>query len=53
MDYVHGLLLALALLVVLRWISGSGPRRHDAPRRARPAPAPGIWNHVESRRRCG
>jgi hypothetical protein len=47
MGYLHGLLLALALLVVLRWIAGSGSRR------TRPTPTPGIWNHVESRRRCG
>jgi len=53
MGYLHGLLLALALLVVLRWISGSGTRRHGAPHRSRPAPTPGAWSHVEARRRCG
>jgi hypothetical protein len=53
MGYLHGLLLALALLVVLRWISGSGSRRHGAPHRLRPVRGPGVWNHVETRRRCG
>jgi hypothetical protein len=53
MGYVHGLLFALALLVVLRWISGSGSRRHDATHRTRSTPAPGVWNDVATRRRCG
>jgi hypothetical protein len=53
MGYLHGLLLALALLVALRWISGSGTRHHGAPHRSRPVHGPGVWNHVETRRRCG
>jgi hypothetical protein len=53
MGYLHGLLLALALLVALRWISGSGTRRHGARARTRPTPTPGVWNDVATRRRCG
>jgi hypothetical protein len=51
MGYLYGLVVALALLVVLRWIAGSGSRGRDAPPPTRPAPAPGVWSHVETRRR--
>lgn len=52
MEYLEGLLLAAALLAVLRWISGSGSRRRAGPQRTRAAPTPGVWSHVETRRRC-
>jgi hypothetical protein len=53
MGYLHGLLLALALLALVGWISGGGSRRRDAPYRTRPTPTPGVWSHAETRRRCG
>lgn len=52
MGYLHGLLIAVAALAVLRWISGSGSRRRAGPQRTRAAPTPGVWSHVETRRRC-
>jgi hypothetical protein len=54
MENAHGLLTAMvclvALLIVLRWISG-GARRHNAPPRPRVAEASAAWSHVEERRR--
>ncbi len=52
MEYLEGLLLAAALLAVLRWISGGASRGRVAPQRTRVAPTPGVWSHVETRRRC-
>jgi hypothetical protein len=55
MENLQGLLLALAvalaLLAVLRWISGGTRRRYSAPRRTRASAETAVWSHVGVRRR--